>query len=421
MFRFRMNHYCKKSSGKHLINLGLAALIATGSWMLPASPSQAKSHVVARSPERSEKPDPEVLLIGIYKELAANHLRQAQSKADALVEAYPNFRLGHLIRGDLLLMHDRPITTLGAVGNGEDEKLKNLREEAIVRLRSLREKPQPEMMPRSVMLMRDDQKHVILVDAKRSRLYVYENHGEKLKFVADYYISQGKLGVNKIKEGDQKTPIGIYYITSHLRGARLPDFYGSGALPINYPNEWDRINGRSGSGIWLHGTPSDSYSRPPLSSDGCVVLTNPDLFKLTSSVEIGKTPVIISESVDFISKAKWSSDRNIALKIIEEWRRDAESLSSSRLMENYSRRFKSERGEDLGVWFPKQHQFFNGVKNLSLKLQDVSSFFYPGRDDMIVTTFTQQSQIGRSKSSSRKRQYWVKEGAKWKIVYEVNL
>lgn len=56
-----------------------------------------------------------MLLIGVYKELAANNLRKAQSKADALVEAYPNFRLGHLIRGDLLLMHTRPVTTLGAV------------------------------------------------------------------------------------------------------------------------------------------------------------------------------------------------------------------------------------------------------------------------------------------------------------------
>ena len=121
---------------------------------------------------------------------------------------------------------------------------------------------------------------MLVVDANRSRLYVYENQGGQLKLVTDYYISQGKLGINKIKAGDQKTPIGVYYITSRLPGARLPDFYGTGALPINYPNEWDKLNGRSGSGIWLHGTPSDSYSRPPLSSDGCVVLTNPDLNKL---------------------------------------------------------------------------------------------------------------------------------------------
>ena len=98
-----------------------------------------------------------------------------------------------------------------------------------------------------------------------------------LKLQTDYYVSQGKLGVKKFREGDQKTPIGVYYVNGRIPGPKLPDFYGTGALPINYPNEWDRRNGRGGSGIWLHGTPSDNFSRPPLSSDGCVVLANPDL------------------------------------------------------------------------------------------------------------------------------------------------
>jgi hypothetical protein len=48
------------------------------------------------------EPGPEALLIDVYKNLAASQLRQAQQKADALVEAYPTFRLGHPIRGDLL-------------------------------------------------------------------------------------------------------------------------------------------------------------------------------------------------------------------------------------------------------------------------------------------------------------------------------
>src|SRR5262249_55548525 len=150
-----------------------------------------------------------------------------------------------------------------------------------------------------------------------------------------------------------KTPIGIYYITGRLAGAKLPDFYGSGALPINYPNEWDRLNGRSGSGIWLHGTPSDSFSRPPLSSDGCVVLTNPDLHKLSASVEVGKTPVVISETVEFVSKAKWESDRSVAAKLVDEWRKDVESMNATRVMANYSHQFKSERGEDLATWFSR--------------------------------------------------------------------
>jgi murein L,D-transpeptidase YafK len=396
--------------------LTLALVIAAGGGIMPAS---ASSTNIARA--STQKTDPEIMLIEVYKELGANHLRKAQEKADALVAAYPNFRLGHLIRGDLLLMHTRPVGTLGAGVNGPAEDLNNLREEAMVRMRSLRERPDPNLVPRLILQLRDDQKHVLLVDAKRSRLYVYENRQGQLKFAKDFYISQGKLGVHKLKEGDQKTPIGIYYITGRLPGARLPDFYGVGALPINYPNEWDKLHGRSGSGIWLHGTPSEIFSRPPLSSDGCVVLTNPDLHKLSASVEVGKTPIVISENIEFVSKATWNSERNVAAKLVDDWRRDVESLNAAALMANYSPRFRSELGEDLATWFPKHHQLFSSVKKLAVKMRDVSSFFYPGRDDLIVNTFTQDAFVGGRKASVRKRQYWIKEGAQWKVLYEINI
>ena len=423
MLRFHTKRMTFSGSGR-MVALGVSCLLALGAWSVPAT-SSAKKRAPAPAPapapaQEADKPDPESMLIEVYKDLGTNNLRKALAKADKLVDAYPTFRLGHLIRGDLLLMQTRPVGTLGAV-SGPEDKLKNLREEAMARLKYLREKPDPDMMPRQVLQLREDQKHVLLVDAKRSRLYVYANRGGQLKFVSDYYISQGKLGVNKLKEGDQKTPVGIYYITSHVPGARLPDFYGSGALPINYPNEWDKLNGRSGSGIWLHGTPSDSFSRPPLSSDGCVVLTNPDLHKLTGSVEVGKTPVVISESIDFVNKTKWDNDRNLAARLVDGWKRDLESLSPQRMAENYSRKFKSERGEDVSTWLAKHQQSLNGVKRVSITLRDATYFFYPDREDMIVSTFTQESMFGKSKTTLRKRQYWAKEASRWKIVYELNL
>ncbi|WP_233588326.1 murein L,D-transpeptidase family protein [Herminiimonas sp. KBW02] len=368
--------------------------------------------------------DPEIMLIDVYKALAANRLRDAQAKADALVAAYPTFRLGHLVRGDLLLLHTRPIKTFGAAPNAPADKLNNLRDEAIVRLKSLRERPDPEMIPRAILQMRDDQKNVLLVDAKRSRLYVYQRVNGQFKLTSDYYISQGRLGVNKFKEGDQKTPLGVYYITARLPGARLPEFYGPGALPINYPNEWDKANGRSGSGIWLHGTPSDSYSRPPLSSDGCVVLTNPDLKELSASVEIGNTPVIISEDLKFVSKAKWDADRQAANKMLESWRADLETTDPELLRRHYSRNFKAMRGQNLNNWLDKVQQSNLGARKIGVSLRDVTLFRYPDQKDqkeLIVAAFTQEATIGKGRHVTRKRQYWAKEGAQWKIVSEVNL
>lgn len=425
MWCFRLNAMDFSFATKRSLLVSGSLLIA--GCLLLSAPTHAKRRAAehasasAAAAYSTPRPDPEILLLEVYKELGANNLNNAQKKADALVEAYPNFRLGQLIRGDLLQLHTKPISTFGAVPNAPEDKLRNLREEAVARLRSLREKPDPNLVPRAVLQLRDDQKYALLVDAKRSRLYVYQNHHGQLKFVTDYYISQGKLGVNKLKEGDQKTPIGVYYITQRVPGAKLPDFYGAGALPINYPNEWDKINGRSGSGIWLHGTPSDSYSRPPLSSDGCVVLTNPDLYKLYESVEAGKTPVVISERIEFVSRTKWESERSLANRLLEEWRRDVESRDASRLAANYSRQFKSERGESFSAWFDKYQRVLTEIRNLKLSIRDATFFFYPGRDDLIVATFTQDAVIGKSVNSLRKRQYWSKEGLHWKIVSETNL
>ena len=367
------------------------------------------------------KLDPDTALIAIYKDLAANDLRSAQRKADALVLAFPDFSLGQLVRGDLLLMHGHAVTALGSGSNGSADKLADLRQEALVRLRSLRERPDPELVPRSLLKLRDDQRYALVVDAKRSRLFVYEHLKGQLKLLSDYYVTQGKLGTDKSREGDQKTPVGVYYITGRLGRTRLPDFYGAGALPINYPNEWDRVNGRSGSGIWLHGTPSGSYSRPPLASDGCVVLTNPDLEKLLRSVQPGKTPVVISDRIEFVNRKSLKTDRDAADHLLDLWRRDLESLDQSRLNAHYSSHFKSAQGDDLGGWMLKQQQAMPSVKVLDVKLQDITIFAYPGRSDLLVSTFTQDVKFDKRHHLLRKRQYWAKEGSAWKIVYEGNL
>jgi murein L,D-transpeptidase YafK len=362
--------------------------------------------------------DAETRLIDIYKDIGGFRIAEAREKADALVSVYPHFRLGQLVRGDLLMMAAHPVNTFGAAPGAPAGKMQDLRAEATVRIQSLQKRPDPTLIPKAVLQVGNDQKTVLVVDTRHSRLYVYVNDNGVLKLHTDYYISQGKLGVNKIREGDQKTPIGVYAVSGRIPGQKLPDFYGIGALPLNYPNEWDRRNGRGGSGIWLHGTPSDNYSRPPLSSDGCVVLTNPDLQALYNTTESGKTTVLISDGVEFIDKAAWNKENKAFTQLIQEWTRDAESDDRSKLLANYSTHFRSGLGENLTTWFTRQQKGLSNTHGLTVKLSDVSLFLYPGEDALMVGTFTQETSIGKSKSITRKRQYWVKEDTGWKIIYE---
>src|SRR5471032_1257398 len=374
----------------------------------------------ARAPE-VRKANPEEMLDAIYQDLSDNHLREAQAKADALVEAYPNFHLGQLIRGDLLLMHTRPVTMLGAgVPAGSEAKLSDLRREAAVRLQAEPGRPAPTLWPRALLQMRKDQKHALIVDAKHSRLYLYENRNDQIRLVQDFYVSQGKLGVNKLKEGDLRTPVGVYTIVGHLLGAKLPNIYGKGALPLDYPNDWDKLHGRSGSGIWVHGTPPETFSRPPLSTDGCVVVSNDDLNTLTRTVEIGKTPILIGDQVEFVSKAVNERDLQVASSLVESWRRDVENRDDVSLRVHYSAHFKSATDEDANTWLAK-NRFLPGAKKISVTVSEPSYFRQPSQEEVIVSNFTQQIVVGKYRHAVRKKQYWAKEGKSWKIVAESNV
>jgi len=360
---------------------------------------------------------PEPLLNRVFQSIEQNRLDQALQLTDALLNQYPNFRLGHLIRGDLLLARTKPISSFGGGSAGATDKVADLREEAVARLRAYRSKPPANYVPRYLLQMQPDQKHAIVVDTQKSRLYVYANNNGRPQFVADYYISQGKLGANKFSEGDKKTPIGVYHVISSLPRQKLPDLYGSGAFPINYPNEWDKQQGRKGHGIWLHGTPSDTFSRPPKASDGCVVLANRDLDVIAKNLQIGLTPVIISNSVEWLSLDDWNKERNALNKTIEAWRSDWESRDSERFLQHYSRKFAA--GEQNFEQFAEQKRKINASKEwIKVRVANLSVFRHPGKEELIVVTFEQQYRSNNLDNTMKKRQYWKREDGKWKIIYE---
>ena len=363
-------------------------------------------------------PTPEDRLSRVFESIEANRLDQALTRVDALIRDYPNFRLAHLVRGDLLLARARPLQTFGNVEKTVPfEKIEGLRDEAHARLRALRERPAEDRLPRSVLQLHSEQKHVLMVDSRRSRLYVFANANGRPKLIADYYVTLGKNGIDKAKQGDQKTPVGVYHVTANLPRKKLTDFYGSGAFPINYPNEWDRRQGRGGYGIWLHGVPREVYNRPPRASDGCIVLSNPDLEAVGQHVQVGLTPVIIADEIEWSGAAEVEKERAALAAALEQWRADWQSRDTDRYLAHYSSRFAAP-GQNLAAWSAHKRQV-NGAKQwIKVGLSRVAMFRYPRESDFVVVTFDQDYKSSGLSNVMRKRQYWVKEGAVWKIIYE---
>lgn len=364
----------------------------------------------------------EARLVRVYKLVGAGKVQEALLQAQSLARDFPHFQLAQLVYGDLLLARSGPLRGLGDVpddlARAGAENLKDLRREAEMRLAGLGFRPARGTIPAPFLSMSAANRHAIAVDVSRARLYLFENRAGTLHLIADYYISIGKEGVRKALEGDRRTPLGVYFVTSNLDRRRLTDFYGSGALPINYPNAYDVRRGRGGSGIWLHGTPPSQYSRAPRATDGCVAVANPDLEQILRTVQIRTTPVLIAQQISWVTPQSLAPEKVAVEKLLEAWSRAKSVGDPAALAAFYAPDFQAD-GRDLAAHQATLKTDAARLRGRALTLKEVSILGWSEGAGVRVVTFAEVPAGARS--GKQVRQYWEQRGAAWKIVYETEL
>ncbi|MGB5216797.1 MAG: L,D-transpeptidase, partial [Smithella sp.] len=157
--------------------------------------------------------------------------------------------------------------------------------------------------------------YVVVVDKKYQKIYVFHKSGNFSK-VFEAPCSTGKNSGSKQIAGDQRTPNGIFFTTKIMHNPGPPEVYGSMAFPLDYPTLIDKRAGRNGSNIWIHGT---TESLLPKQSKGCVVLRDNDLKRLANFIFLNKTPVIISESLNWVPQDYVPSSKNELENILASW------------------------------------------------------------------------------------------------------
>jgi L,D-transpeptidase YnhG len=373
----------------------------------------------AAAPAAARDGEAEARLIEIYKLAGQAKSREALARAERLVADHPNFQLAQLVYGDLLAAQARPLRTLGDVPDGPAKAgagmLGDLRQESLLRLKALRERPAPGTVPSQFLALSPRNKHAIAVDASRARLYLFENTAGGLKLLADYYISVGKSGIEKSVEGDSRTPLGVYFVTSNLDPKSLKDFYGSGALPINYPNALDLKRGKTGSGIWLHGTPPAQFARAPQASDGCVVLANPDLERIIRTVEVRTTPVVIAQSLKWVAPHSARAEGKSFEDALQNWQKARSGGDLPALTSLYTSDFNSY-GKTLAEWTAVLRTEQDKRAGRPVQLKDLSYLRWTDANDTMVVTFGEVASGART--GPTRRQYWVRQGSQWKIFFE---
>lgn len=219
---------------------------------------------------------------------------------------------------------------------------------------------------------------IIVVDKKYQKIYVF-NKSNNYSKVFEAPCSTGKNPGSKQVAGDAKTPSGIFFATNILRNPGPPETYGSLAFTLDYPTLSDKRAGKDGNNIWIHGT---TKSLLPQQSNGCVVLSDSDLKQLANFIWLNRTPVIISESINWVSPDYISDSKDTLEKILQSWNKAFSEKDMNKIDALYfeGAEIKGKKREDLHAKI-KNLAFLN--KHFVLQPKDIS-ILQEGNNAVIV-------------------------------------
>lgn len=252
---------------------------------------------------------------------------QAVSQAQTLAKDMPEYKLAQLVKAELYAIRAGKADWIQQQRQRNQREAESLLSEAKVRWQQqendgVNQDATWDALLAQYVLKTSDEPYLVIVDSEAHRLFLYRKNENGYQEVVNYYVSLGEKGTGKQVRGDLKTPIGIYKIEKELPDSKLPELYGVAALTLNYPNSWDKQKGRTGSGIWLHGTPRNTFSRAPLASRGCVVLNNPAMESLVFKYRLlPSTPVIIAQNIQRNFIERNDEDKQQVLSQINQWLR----------------------------------------------------------------------------------------------------
>jgi hypothetical protein len=363
----------------------------------------------------------EARLLRVYGLLTSGEGEQALVQAQRLAAAAPDFGLAQLVYADLLSAQTQ--TAAGFASAPAEsvalarERLDELAAEARSRVQAAAFTAPPGSVPAPFVWLDPSVKYAIAVDVSLSRVYVIENGPKGPALIREYYASSGKNGVFKQVEGDLRTPLGVYFVTRQILPRRLPARYGTQALVLNYPNPYDRLLGRTGDGIWLHGVPGKVYSRAPQTTDGCIALPNPYLEELSRFVAPQGTPIVIAEHLEWEAPADVRQHHAAFMSTFERWRAARDQVDPAAQDAFYSAKVQMPEAPALGPPWREQLRTEQQRRGANAPpIDHLSIVYWHDQELLMVVTFSETD--ARERLAKTRRQYWMREGESWRIFYE---
>lgn len=201
-----------------------------------------------------------------------------------------------------------------------------------------------------------------------------------------YSAFTGKYDGDKMSEGDRRTPIGIYNLTQ--KKSNLDPFYGPMAFVTSYPNLYDRIRGKNGSGIWIHGVPSNGERNE--FTKGCIVINNSDLVQLDQTINPAKTLLIIDS---LIRPQHETSSYSTIMGELYRWRYAWMYNDLTTYLSFYDPSFKRFDGMDYRDFKLYKERVFAKNEAKSIIFTNLEIIPYPGeKPNLYLVTFDENYQ-----------------------------
>lgn len=265
--------------------------------------------------------------------------------------------------------------------------------------------------PPPVILENPPDRYLFLVEKMSQYLLIFR--GRELEDL--YPVTTGADWEDKWREGDRRTPEGIYYFTRFIPPHKLPKMYGGTAVVLNYPNPVDRLLGKGGSGIWLHGSDQEGRNNIPFSTRGCVVADNSDLRVITARIKRENTLIAIYKEIP--SSLRVDDVRSF----LKSWEESWESRDLDAYLSHYSREFVWKRG-GFREWKRYKRRVILNKKRIEVRVEDLTVVAFrrglSPEAEYYVAEFRQTYLSDTYRDRGIKRLYITKEGGKLKILAE---
>jgi len=258
--------------------------------------------------------------------------------------------------------------------------------------------------------------YALLMDKSSYTLTLYERTNGSINKVKAYHAIFGKNIGDKFYQGDSRTPEGIYFIHEIKDEKELLPKYGKKALVLNYPNPMDRLNGKTGLGIWIHSV--DDPQRLQLLNDtrGCVAISNQNIIELSAIVELQSTPVIIVNKPEYINEKTQLSQQAYFLNLLEKWKTAWINNNIEEYIAFYSDSFySSAKKMNKKEWRAYKANLGTIYKNINVEIDNINIYNFSSYTAIL---FKQKYTSPNIQDTGKKIIYLEKTPDSYKIISE---